>query len=77
MSRRSVSHELENVLSNMVTKMNPKIEPRQTDTTNEQNFTQDTKMRRMYSIWIWLRQHYGLSDYNSKNNQIVPSFAGN
>ena len=61
----------------MVTKMNPNIEPRQTDTTNEQNFTQDTKMRRMYSIWIWLRQHYGLSDYNSKNNQIVPSFAGN
>ena len=58
-------------------KVNLKIVPRQIDTTNEQNFIQDTKLRRMYSVWIWLRQHYGLSDYNSKNNQMVPSFACN
>ena len=58
-------------------KMNPKIQPQQIATTNEQNFTQNTRLRRMFLVWIWLRQHYGLSDCNSKNNQIVPCFAGN
>ena len=58
-------------------KMNPKIEQRQIDTTNKQNFTQDTKLRRMFSVWIWLRQDYGPSGYTSKNNKIVPNFAGN
>ena len=58
-------------------KINPKIETRQIDTTNKQNITQDTNLWRMYLVWIWLRQHYGPFDYNSKNNQIVPSFAGN
>ena len=84
MSRKSVSPGLENVFSNMVTNIDScpkrwtqKLSLDKLDTTNEQNFTQDTKLRRMYSVWIWLRQHYGLSDYNSKNNQAVRSFAGN
>ena len=51
------------------------------DTTNKQNFTRNTKLWRIYSvcicIFIRLRQRYGPSDYNSKNNRIVPSFAGN
>ena len=59
-------------------KVNPKIDQRQIDTTKEQIFTQDTKLRKMYSVWwIWLWKHYGLSEYNSKNNQIVASFARN
>ena len=84
MSRKSVSPELENVLSNMVKNIDScpkrwtqKLSRDKLDTINKQNFTQDTKLRRMYSVWIWLRQHYGLSDYNSKNNQTVQSFAGN
>ena len=84
MSRRSVSRELEKRTFvygdkhlKLSKKVNPKIEPGQVDTTNEQDFAQDPKLGRMYSVWIWLRQHYGLSGYNSINNQTVPSFAGN
>ena len=59
-------------------KVNPKIDQRQIDTTKEQIFTQDAKLRKMYSVWwIWLWKHYGLSEYNGKNNQIVASLAGN
>ena len=62
-------------------KVNLKIESLQIDTTNKQNFTQNTKLWRIYSvcicIFIRLGQHYGASDYNSKNNRIVPKFAGN
>ena len=58
-------------------KVNLKIESLPIDTTNKQNFNQDTKLWRTHSLWICLRQHYGPSGYNSKNNQIVPSFSGN
>ena len=62
-------------------KVNLKIELLQIDTTNKQNFTRNTKLWRIYlasiCIFILLSQRYGPSDYNSKNNRIVPNFAGN